>query len=76
LDHPFINSLEDKTLEELQTTIASLYSKITYAHRTGNSPLIHQLNMAIDSYKTEYNKKMNNMLEKQNLTNRVNIQTK
>jgi len=31
-----IPSLADKTVEELQETITSLTSKLTFAHRTGN----------------------------------------
>ena len=65
MQHPFISDLSDKSLEELQTTISNLTNKITYAYRTGNGPLINQLLMAIDSYKIEYSKRMDEMIRKQ-----------
>lgn len=73
MDHPFINDLSDKTLEELQTTISSLTSKLNFAYRTGNGPLISQLNMAIESYKNAYQKKMDELIKKQNLFGQVKI---
>jgi len=74
MQHPFINNLSDKSLEDLQKTISDLTGKLTFAHRTGNGPLIHQLNMVIESYKSAYNKKMDELMKKQNIHAQVNIQ--
>lgn len=74
MEHPFIISLEDKSLEELQNTISGLYSKLTYAYRTGNQPLISQINMVIESYRKEYNKRMDEMIKKQNINAQINIE--
>jgi hypothetical protein len=74
MEHPFISSLSDKSVEELQTTISSLTSKLTFAHRTGNQPLVNQLTMAMESYKKEYSKKMDEMVKKKDLDNKINIQ--
>jgi hypothetical protein len=74
MEHPFISSLSDKSVEELQETISSLTSKLTFAHRTGNRALINQLNMAMESYKKEYSKKMDEMVKKKDLDNKINIQ--
>lgn len=74
MEHPFITSLEDKSLEDLQNTISGLYSKLTYAYRTGNQPLISQINMVIESYRKEYNKRMDELLKKQNIINQINIE--
>jgi hypothetical protein len=74
MKHPFINDLSDKTLEQLQETINGLTTKLTFAYRTQNGPLIHQLNMAMESYRTEYNKKMDEIMKKQNNQNKINIQ--
>jgi len=49
MEHPFISSLSDKSVEELQTTISSLTSKLTFAYRTGNQPWVNQLTMAMES---------------------------
>lgn len=72
--HPFIADLSDKSLEELQATISTLMGKLTFAHRTGNAPLIHQLQMAIDTYKSEYSKKMDELMGKQKIKTKVNIE--
>jgi len=75
MEHPFLPSatLKDKSLEELQNTINSLTSKLTFAYRTRNAPLINQVQMVIESYKNEYNRKMDELINKQNIQNRINI---
>lgn len=75
MEHPFINKtdLGSKTIEELQETISTLMSKLTFAYRTGNGPLIHQLQMALETYKNQQSKKMDEIFEKQKLNNRINI---
>jgi len=73
MEHPFINDLSDKTLEQLQDTISSLHQKLTFAYRTGNGPLIHQLQMVIESYRKEYQNKINEMVKKQNIEGQVRI---
>ena len=75
MEHPFINKadLGTKTIEELQETISVLMSKLTFAYRTGNGPLIHQLQMALETYKNQQSKKMDEIFEKQKLNNRINI---
>lgn len=72
--HPFINDISGKTLEELQTTISGLMNKLTFAYRMGNGPLIHQLQLAINTYKEEYAKKMDEMMSKQKISTKVSIQ--
>lgn len=74
MQHPFINNLSAKTLEELQTTITSLMSKLTFAYRTGNGALIQQLHMAVESYKTEYTKKMDELVSKQKIQTKISIE--
>jgi hypothetical protein len=76
MTHPFINNLSDKTFEQLQETITSLNNKLTFAYRTGNSPLISQLQMALASYREESNKKMDELLNRQNIKSGVNIEQK
>lgn len=73
MEHPFINNLSDKSLEDLQTAISSLMSKLNFAYRTGNGPLISQINMALESYKSAYQKKMDELISKQNIANHVKI---
>ena len=72
--HPFINDISGKTLEELQTTISNLTNKFTFAHKIGNSSMIHQLQLAINTYREEYSKKMNELMGKQKISTKVSIE--
>ena len=54
MEHPFITSLSDKSLEDLQTSISDLTKKLNFAYSMQNGPMIHQLCMVLDSYKKEY----------------------
>lgn len=74
MQHPFITDLSGKTLEELQKTISDLTNKLNFAYRTGNGPLINQIQMAIDSYRHEYSKKMDELMKKQNINSKIKIQ--
>lgn len=66
MQHPFITDLSNKTMEELQEAIGSITNKLTFSYRTRNQPLIAQLSMALDSYRAEYTKRMEEMYSKQN----------
>ena len=72
--HPFINDLSDKSLDDLQNAITGLNSKLSFAYRTGNRPLINQLQMAMESYRAEYTKRMDEAIAKQNTQSKINIQ--
>lgn len=72
MEHPFIINLDKLSLEELQTKISELTGKLNFAYRMGNGPLINQLNMAIESYRTAYSKKMSEMMSK--VTSTVKIE--
>ncbi len=76
MQHPFINDLSHLTLEELQNKISDLNNKLNFAYRTGKGPLIHQISMVIESYRTEYGKKMDDIVKKQNLKTQINIEKK
>ena len=73
MEHPFITDLSDKSLEDLQTTISTLTSKLTFAYRTQNGPLISQINMVLESYRNAYQKKMDVMMGKQNVSGQIKI---
>ena len=73
MKHPFVEDLSQKTLEELQNIISSLNNKLSVAYRMGNQSLINQMNMVIESYKDEYNNKMNELINKQKIQNNINI---
>ena len=77
MEHPFINRavLESKSIEELQEIISGLTTKLNFAYKTQNGPLMHQLQMALESHKAQARKKMDELFEKQKLNTKINIQS-
>ena len=75
MEHPFLSSssLRDKSLEELQSSINDLTTKLTFAYRTRNSALIGQIQMVMESYRNEYNRKMDEVFKKQNVQSKINV---
>lgn len=73
MQHPFIGDLSDKTMDELQTTISDLSKKLTFAYRMQNQNMANQVSMVIESYKTEYNNRMDDLFKKQNLQSQIKI---
>lgn len=76
MEHPFLNTDEitSKSLEEISEVISNLTSKLNFAYRNLNGPMINQLNMALDSYRTAYSRKMDEMVKKQNIQTKISIQ--
>ena len=74
MEYPFINDLSKKTLIELQNDISELTKKLNFAYRIGNSSIIHQLTVAINSYKEESTKRMDELMKKSKIDTKVNIQ--
>lgn len=77
MEHPFIkqSDLKDLSLEDLQEKMAKLMENLTFAYRTGNGPLINQAQMILESYRTQYQKRMDELFEKQNIKNKINIES-
>jgi hypothetical protein len=73
MQHPFITDLSDKSLEDLSKTISDLNQKLNFAYRMQNGALINQLHMAIESYKSEYKRRIDEMYKKNNLEKQINI---
>lgn len=73
MKHPFINNIDDLSIEDLQNKLTDLHNKITFAYRTGNGALIHQLNMAIESYREAYNKKIDSVFDKNKTQTKIQI---
>jgi hypothetical protein len=76
MEHPFINDLSSKTLEELQKEISGLTTKLNFAYRTQNGPLLHQIRMALESYQNAYSKKIDEMVKAQKIMSQVKIDKK
>jgi hypothetical protein len=60
-------------MEELQTAIQDLTKKLNFAYRMQNTAMITQLLMILDSYKQEHNRKMDDLLKKQNTQTQISI---
>ena len=71
MEHPFINELDKLSLEEIQTKISELSGKLNFVSRMGNEPLMNQLNMAIESYRSAYSKKMSDMMNRVTTTVKI-----
>lgn len=74
MKHPFINDLSDKSLDQLQDTLANLTTKLNFAYRSGNQPLINQLNMAMESYREESTRRLNELMDKQRMKTKVKVE--
>lgn len=73
MHHPFIGDLSHLTIDEIQSKVNELTSKLSFCYRTQNQILINQLHMAIESYKAEYVKKVNELYKKNNIQDKIVI---
>ena len=54
MEHPLIGSLAKLKDEELQEKISELNNKMLQAYRMGNTQLIGQIQMALETYRNHY----------------------
>jgi hypothetical protein len=64
MEHPFINNLDDQTLEQLGSKISELNKKLSIAMRSGNPYLCDQIRMALTSYTTKQQEKTAELYKK------------
>lgn len=55
MEHPLIGDLSNLKDEEIQEKITELNSKLMAAYKMGNTQLVNQLHMAIESYRNQVN---------------------
>lgn len=65
MEHPLINDISDLTIEQLQSRISDLNKKLSFAMRTGNAHLVTQIRMALETFTTRYNQKVQEMNNQQ-----------
>ena len=53
MEHPLINDIGGLDEQQLMDKITELNGKLTVAMRMGNSSLINQVQMAIETYRTK-----------------------
>jgi hypothetical protein len=76
MEHPFISDLSNLSMDDLQEKISELNKRLAFVARMNNSSMYGQMLMVLDSYNTEYNKRMNEMYKKYNLNNTIQIVNK
>jgi hypothetical protein len=64
MEHPFIHSLDELTVEELTARISELHRKLAIAHRSGNGHLCDQIRMALSSYTAKQREKLDEQFRK------------
>lgn len=66
MEHPFLDPQEIKQLklEEIQNKITELTKKLTIAYQTGNDYLVHQVQMALETYNNAQMEKLREMMPK------------
>lgn len=77
MEHPMIGDLSELSLEDLSAKINELYKKLAIAQRGGNGYLANQVRMALESYQTQYQKKLQESYRSdpgQDFSDRINIE--
>lgn len=74
MTHPFLPSLDDKSIEDLQNSITDLMGKLNFAYRTSNQAMITQLSMVLADYRAESAKRMDEMFRKQNIQTVISVE--
>lgn len=54
MEHPLIGDISELTLDQLTERITELTKKIQIARTTGNGHLVHQIEMAMETYQNAY----------------------
>lgn len=77
MEHPFLNKadLKDLSVEQLQEKMMDLTNKLTFAYRTGNQALVHQVQMVLQTYRSVFTTKMDELFEKQNIKTKINVES-
>lgn len=73
MQHPFVSDLTSKSTDEIAESITSLGNKLSLAYRLQKADMAHQIQMVLESYKTEYAKRMDEMYKKQNVQNQIKV---
>ena len=66
MKHPLINNIDDLSVDDLQKRISDLNKKLSFAMRTGNAHLTGQIRMALETFNSKYQQRMQEIYEKQN----------
>jgi hypothetical protein len=77
MQHPFISDLANETTEQLSEKISTLNNRLSWAFRMGKHDMVRQMQMVLESYRTEYQKRMEEQWNKktggQSLDKKIDI---
>lgn len=66
MEHPLIGTIDHLSVDELQQRISDLNKKLQFAMRSGNAQLVGQLRMALDTFNSKYQQKLQEDWESKN----------
>lgn len=74
MEHPFVGDLSNKSMEELTETINKLNKNMSFAARTGRYEMANQIQMVLESYRSELNRQHQRLLEAdKSITGKIDI---
>ena len=76
MEHPLIGNIDHLTEDELSEKINELNRKLNMAVRSGNGHMCNQLRMAIESFQSKYQQKLQEARKGQstNFEDKIDIQ--
>ena len=80
MEHPLIPNLDDLKIDELGAKLTELNKKLRIAQSMGNGHLCNQIRMAIESYQSKHNERLQEMYQAankdlgKNLDDKIDIQ--
>jgi hypothetical protein len=76
MEHPLIGNIDHLTEDELSEKINDLSRKLNMAVRSGNGHMCNQLRMAIESFQSKYQQKLQEARKGQstNFDDKIDIQ--
>ena len=63
MEHPFVGNLSDKSMDELTEVISKLNKNLAFAARSGRYDMASQIQMALESYRSELNRQQKKLLD-------------
>lgn len=57
MEHPLIDSVDNLSIDELQSRITDLNKKLAWAMRSNNASLSGQIRMALETFQNKYREK-------------------
>jgi hypothetical protein len=63
MEHPFVGDLSHLSIDQLIEKISSLSKALSFSSRTSNYTMANQIQMVLNSYRSELNRQQAKLLE-------------